>query len=58
MGPIMCYIFVDDIKYDAATMQQLATPTPTLRLHFSPNNSFLKFPLNSHLFCFVLIFGF
>ena len=34
--------------------QHFATPTPTLRLHFSPANSFLKFPLQSHLFCFVL----
>ena len=25
--------------------QLFATPTPTLRLHFSPANSFLKFPL-------------
>ena len=38
--------------------QHLATPTPTLRLHFSPVNSFLKFPLQSHPFCSVLIFGF
>ena len=32
--------------------QHLATPTPTLRLHFSPVNSFLKFL--SNLICFVL----